>query len=68
MESKFDGELNKFFAVFVFTKQMCDTLTTPPSVDGHALAASLFHPGKITDLRPDASSVEELKAFPFLQT
>ena len=29
-------------------------------------AASLFHPGKITDLRPDASSVEELKAFPFL--
>lgn len=30
-------------------------------------AASLFHPVKITDLHPDASIVEDLKAFHFLQ-
>ena len=30
-------------------------------------AASLFHPVKITDLHPDASAVEDLKAFHFLQ-
>jgi len=29
-------------------------------------AASLFHPLKITDLHLDASTVDNLKAFPFL--
>jgi len=29
-------------------------------------AASLFHPLKITDFHPDASRVDDLKAFPFL--
>ena len=30
-------------------------------------AASFFHPGKVTDRQPNASAIEELKAFPFLQ-
>ena len=30
-------------------------------------AASLFHPGKVTDLQPNASTVEELNAFPFVR-
>ena len=30
-------------------------------------ATSLFHPGKVTDRKPNVSTVEELKAFPFLQ-
>ena len=30
-------------------------------------SARLFNPGKVTDLKPTASSVDELKAFPFFQ-